>query len=97
MWCRSVNESLLYITNPPFLLQVVRIQVQIQETLRKQYSQHPSVQGAISRLDLELMDITKVRHHRNRNSHEFKGMDFSRIKLKQTKKTLFCVLLGHFF
>lgn len=43
-----------------FYLQVVRIQVQIQETLRRQYSQHPSVQGAISQLDSELMDITKV-------------------------------------
>uniref|UniRef100_A0A4W4F518 Nuclear pore complex protein Nup155 n=1 Tax=Electrophorus electricus TaxID=8005 RepID=A0A4W4F518_ELEEL len=41
-------------------MEVVRIQVQIQETLRRQYSQHPSVQGAISQLDSELMDITKL-------------------------------------
>ncbi|XP_065120565.1 nuclear pore complex protein Nup155 isoform X1 [Paramisgurnus dabryanus] len=41
-------------------MEVVRIQVQIQETLRKQYSQHPSVQGAITQLDSELMDITKL-------------------------------------
>ncbi|XP_018603651.1 nuclear pore complex protein Nup155 isoform X2 [Scleropages formosus] len=41
-------------------MEVVRIQVQIQETLKKQYSQHPSVQGALSQLDSELMDITKL-------------------------------------
>ncbi|XP_036451046.1 nuclear pore complex protein Nup155 [Colossoma macropomum] len=41
-------------------MEVVRIQVQIQETLSRQYSQHPSVQGAISQLDSELMDITKL-------------------------------------
>uniref|UniRef100_A0A8C2EBY7 Nuclear pore complex protein Nup155 n=1 Tax=Cyprinus carpio TaxID=7962 RepID=A0A8C2EBY7_CYPCA len=41
-------------------MEVVRIQVQIQETLRRQYSQHPSVQGAITQLDSELMDITKL-------------------------------------
>lgn len=46
--------------NAALILQVVRIQVQIQETLRRQYSQHPSVQGAITQLDSELMDITKV-------------------------------------
>ncbi|MCI4388036.1 hypothetical protein PGIGA_G00080920 [Pangasianodon gigas] len=41
-------------------MEVVRIQVQIQETLRRQYSHHPSVQAAISQLDSELMDITKL-------------------------------------
>ncbi|XP_015195862.1 nuclear pore complex protein Nup155 [Lepisosteus oculatus] len=41
-------------------MEVVRIQVQIQETLSRQYSHHPSVQGAISQLDSELMDITKL-------------------------------------
>ncbi|XP_051972803.1 nuclear pore complex protein Nup155 [Xyrauchen texanus] len=41
-------------------MEVVRIQVQIQETLRRQYSHHPSVQGAITQLDSELMDITKL-------------------------------------
>lgn len=41
-------------------MEVVRIQVQIQETLIRQYSQHPSVNGAISQLDSELMDITKL-------------------------------------
>lgn len=38
----------------------MRIQVQIQETLLRQYSHHPSVKNAISQLDSELMDITKV-------------------------------------
>ncbi|XP_058645597.1 nuclear pore complex protein Nup155 isoform X1 [Onychostoma macrolepis] len=41
-------------------MEVVRIQVQIQDTLRRQYSQHPSVQGAMTQLDSELMDITKL-------------------------------------
>lgn len=41
-------------------LQLVRIQVQIQETLIKQFSHHPSVKSAMSQLDSELMDITKV-------------------------------------
>ncbi|KAJ8408637.1 hypothetical protein AAFF_G00252720 [Aldrovandia affinis] len=41
-------------------MEVVRIQVQIQETLSRQYSHHPSVQGAVSQLDSELMDITKL-------------------------------------
>ncbi|XP_076842691.1 nuclear pore complex protein Nup155 isoform X2 [Brachyhypopomus gauderio] len=41
-------------------MEVVRIQVQIQEMLSRQYSQHPSVQGAMSQLDSELMDITKL-------------------------------------
>ncbi|KAI5099666.1 nuclear pore complex protein Nup155 [Silurus meridionalis] len=41
-------------------MEVVRIQVQIQETLRRQYSQHPNAPRAISRLDSELMDITKL-------------------------------------
>jgi len=34
--------------------------VQIQETLIRQYSHHPSVKNVISQLDSELMDITKV-------------------------------------
>lgn len=38
----------------------MRIQVQIQETLIRQYSHHPSVKNAVSQLDTELMDITKV-------------------------------------
>lgn len=42
------------------LFQLVRIQVQIQETLIRQYSHHPSVKNAVSQLDSELMDITKV-------------------------------------
>ncbi|XP_016100572.1 nuclear pore complex protein Nup155 [Sinocyclocheilus grahami] len=50
----SLKLKILLIPN------VVRIQVQIQETLRRQYSQHPSVQGAITQLDSELMDITKL-------------------------------------
>lgn len=41
-------------------MEVLRIQMQIQETLSRQYSQHPSVQAAISQLDSELMDITKL-------------------------------------
>ncbi|TRY66457.1 hypothetical protein DNTS_035000 [Danionella cerebrum] len=41
-------------------MEVVRIQVQIQETLRRQFSQHPSVQSAITQLDSQLMDITKL-------------------------------------
>ncbi|XP_061119630.1 nuclear pore complex protein Nup155 isoform X2 [Conger conger] len=41
-------------------MEVVRIQMQIQETLSRQYSHHPSVQNAISQLDSELMDITKL-------------------------------------
>ncbi|MGH0126184.1 UNVERIFIED_CONTAM: hypothetical protein FKN15_005580 [Acipenser sinensis] len=41
-------------------MEVARIQLQIQETLSRQYSQHPSVQGALSQLDSELMDITKL-------------------------------------
>lgn len=42
------------------LSQLVRIQVQIQETLIRQYSHHPAVKNAVSQLDSELMDITKV-------------------------------------
>lgn len=38
----------------------MRIQVQIQETLIKQFSHHPLVKSAMSQLDSELMDITKV-------------------------------------
>uniref|UniRef100_A0A672ZD62 Nucleoporin 155 n=1 Tax=Sphaeramia orbicularis TaxID=375764 RepID=A0A672ZD62_9TELE len=41
-------------------MELVRIQVQIQETLIRQYSHHPSVKTVISQLDLELMDITKL-------------------------------------
>lgn len=43
-----------------FLPKVARIQLQIQETLQRQYSHHSSVQDAVSQLDAELMDITKV-------------------------------------
>lgn len=42
----------------------MRIQVQIQETLIRQYSHHSSVKNAISQLDSELMDITKVTKNR---------------------------------
>lgn len=41
-------------------MELVRIQVQIQETLIKQFSHHPSVKSAMSQLDSELMDITKL-------------------------------------
>lgn len=41
-------------------MELVRIQVQIQETLIRQYSHHPSVKTVISQLDSELMDITKL-------------------------------------
>uniref|UniRef100_A0A3B3YKM1 Nuclear pore complex protein Nup155 n=1 Tax=Poecilia mexicana TaxID=48701 RepID=A0A3B3YKM1_9TELE len=41
-------------------MELVRIQLQIQETLIRQYSSHPSVKNAISQLDSELMDITKL-------------------------------------
>ncbi|XP_010007023.1 PREDICTED: nuclear pore complex protein Nup155 isoform X2 [Chaetura pelagica] len=41
-------------------MEVARIQLQIQETLQRQYSHHTSVQDAISQLDAELMDITKL-------------------------------------
>uniref|UniRef100_A0A8C0EQX2 Nucleoporin 155 n=1 Tax=Bubo bubo TaxID=30461 RepID=A0A8C0EQX2_BUBBB len=41
-------------------MDVARIQLQIQETLQRQYSHHSSVQDAISQLDAELMDITKL-------------------------------------
>ncbi|XP_044520250.1 nuclear pore complex protein Nup155 isoform X2 [Gracilinanus agilis] len=41
-------------------MEVARIQLQIQDTLQRQYSHHPSVQDAISQLDSELMDITKL-------------------------------------
>uniref|UniRef100_A0A665VGQ6 Nuclear pore complex protein Nup155 n=1 Tax=Echeneis naucrates TaxID=173247 RepID=A0A665VGQ6_ECHNA len=41
-------------------MELVRIQVQIQETLIRQYSHHPSVKNVISQLDSELMDITKL-------------------------------------
>lgn len=41
-------------------MELVRIQVQIQDTLIRQYSHHPSVKTVISQLDSELMDITKL-------------------------------------
>ncbi|KAM9820794.1 nuclear pore complex protein Nup155 [Neosynchiropus ocellatus] len=41
-------------------MELVRIQLQIQETLIRQYSNHPSVKSVISQLDSELMDITKL-------------------------------------
>ncbi|XP_030368345.1 nuclear pore complex protein Nup155 isoform X2 [Strigops habroptila] len=41
-------------------MDVARIQLQIQETLQRQYSHHSSVQDAISQLDAELMDITRL-------------------------------------
>ncbi|XP_017679081.1 PREDICTED: nuclear pore complex protein Nup155 [Lepidothrix coronata] len=41
-------------------MEVAGIQLQIQETLQRQYSHHSSVQDAISQLDAELMDITKL-------------------------------------
>ncbi|XP_009707676.1 PREDICTED: nuclear pore complex protein Nup155 isoform X2 [Cariama cristata] len=41
-------------------MEVARIQLQIQETLQRQYSHHSSVQDAITQLDAELMDITKL-------------------------------------
>ncbi|XP_061215354.1 nuclear pore complex protein Nup155 [Neopsephotus bourkii] len=41
-------------------MDVARIQLQIQETLQRQYSHHSSVQEAISQLDAELMDITRL-------------------------------------
>lgn len=40
--------------------QVARIQFQIQEALQRQCSHHSSVQDAISQLDSELMEISKV-------------------------------------
>ncbi|XP_020651332.3 nuclear pore complex protein Nup155 [Pogona vitticeps] len=41
-------------------MEVARIQFQIQEALQRQCSHHSSVQDAISRLDSELMDISKL-------------------------------------
>ncbi|XP_030048906.1 nuclear pore complex protein Nup155 [Microcaecilia unicolor] len=41
-------------------MDVARIQLQIQETLARQHSHLSSVQDAISQLDSELMDITKL-------------------------------------
>ncbi|XP_053557191.1 nuclear pore complex protein Nup155 [Bombina bombina] len=41
-------------------MEVARIQLQIQETLTKRYSHHSSVQDAVSQLDSQLMDITKL-------------------------------------
>ncbi|XP_007065800.2 nuclear pore complex protein Nup155 isoform X1 [Chelonia mydas] len=41
-------------------MEVARIQLQIEETLQRQYFHHSSVQDAISQLDSELMDITKL-------------------------------------
>ncbi|CAL8321736.1 unnamed protein product [Lota lota] len=41
-------------------MEVVRIQAQIQETLARQYSQHPSAKKAIAELDLEIIHISKL-------------------------------------
>ncbi|XP_076020291.1 nuclear pore complex protein Nup155 [Genypterus blacodes] len=41
-------------------MELVRIQVQIQETLIRQFSHYPSVKNVASQLDSELMDITKL-------------------------------------
>ncbi|MEE6458037.1 hypothetical protein FKM82_000160 [Ascaphus truei] len=41
-------------------MEVARIQLQIQETFTRQGSHHPSVQEAVSQLDCQLMDITKL-------------------------------------
>ncbi|TNN81209.1 Nuclear pore complex protein Nup155 [Liparis tanakae] len=41
-------------------MELVRIQVQIQDTLIRQYSHHPSVKNVVSQLDSELMDMTKL-------------------------------------
>ncbi|XP_053153166.1 nuclear pore complex protein Nup155 [Hemicordylus capensis] len=41
-------------------MEVARIQFQIQEALQRQCSHHSSVQDAISQLDSELMEITKL-------------------------------------
>ncbi|KAE8636462.1 hypothetical protein XENTR_v10003006 [Xenopus tropicalis] len=41
-------------------LEVARIQLQIQETLSRQYSHHSAVGDAVSQLDSQLMDITKL-------------------------------------
>lgn len=67
--------------NSVFVLQVVRIQVQIQETLRRQYSQHPSVQGAITQLDSELMDITKVREKLGCTSNQMEAIEVLCLKM----------------
>ncbi|CAF99212.1 unnamed protein product, partial [Tetraodon nigroviridis] len=50
-------------------MDLVRIQVQIQETLIRQYSHHSSVKNAISQLDSELMDITKVTKTGHKSQH----------------------------
>lgn len=41
-------------------MEVGRIQLQILEDLERHYSEHPSVQDAISQLNSEMMDITKL-------------------------------------
>ncbi|XP_056146577.1 nuclear pore complex protein Nup155 [Lampris incognitus] len=41
-------------------MEVARIQIQIQETLIERYPFHSSVMNAVSQLDSELMDITKL-------------------------------------
>ncbi|CAL9683382.1 unnamed protein product [Knipowitschia caucasica] len=41
-------------------MELARIQVQIQETLLRHYSHHPSVKTVVSQLDSELMDLTKL-------------------------------------
>ncbi|KAM5193375.1 nuclear pore complex protein Nup155 [Mantella aurantiaca] len=41
-------------------MEVARIQLQIQDTLIRRYSDHPSVQDAVAQLDSGLMDVTKL-------------------------------------
>ncbi|XP_072272710.1 nuclear pore complex protein Nup155 [Pyxicephalus adspersus] len=41
-------------------MEVARIQLQIQDTLIRRYSEHPSVQDAVAQLDSGLMDVTKL-------------------------------------
>lgn len=57
----------------------MRIQVQIQETLIRQYSHHSSVKNAISQLDSELMDITKV----TKTGHESQRVTLLCISIEQ--------------
>ncbi|XP_039606595.1 nuclear pore complex protein Nup155 [Polypterus senegalus] len=63
---KSSTSAISQATNGEFLheleekKEVARIQLQIQDMLSKQYSHHPAIQTALSRLDSELMDITKL-------------------------------------
>uniref|UniRef100_A0A8C4XEZ7 Nuclear pore complex protein Nup155 n=1 Tax=Erpetoichthys calabaricus TaxID=27687 RepID=A0A8C4XEZ7_ERPCA len=63
---KSSTSAISQATNGEFLheleekKEVARIQLQIQDMLSKQYSHHLAVQTALSRLDSELMDITKL-------------------------------------